>query len=135
MPACHKSVQWPFKVYLGHSCTVTHHGANIPEAKLNEAAPKLGFVLWLFNRERQGPSFPAHFALCLLNLIQRGRGLQAGFVSSSFGKEKCNERNKELHITLTAVFNASQGCSVGDNAVEANNVKHGLGITEFGSQV
>lgn len=47
MPACHKSVQWSFKVYLGHSCTVTHHGANIPEAKLNEPAPKLGFVLCL----------------------------------------------------------------------------------------
>lgn len=40
--------------------------------------------------------------------------------------------NKELHITLTAVFNANQGCSI---AVEANNVKYGLGITEFGSQV
>lgn len=90
MPACHKSVQWSLKVYLGHSCTVTHHGANIPEAKLNEPAPKLGFVVWLFNRERerQGPSFLVPFALCLLNLIQRGRGLQAGFVSSTFGREK-----------------------------------------------
>lgn len=39
-------------VFLGHSCTVTHHGANIPEARLNELAPNLGFVLWLFNRER-----------------------------------------------------------------------------------
>lgn len=67
---------------------MTHHGANIPEAKLNESAPKLGFVLCLFNRERQGPSFLAHFALYLLNLIQRGHGLQAGLVSSTFGKEK-----------------------------------------------
>lgn len=90
MSACHKSVQWSFKVYLGHSCTVTHHGANIPEAKLNEPAPKLGFVCWLFSRERQGPSFLACFVLCLLSLIQQGPGLQAGFVSSAFRKEKSN---------------------------------------------
>ena len=75
MSACHKSVQWSFKVYLGHSCTVTHHGANIPEAKLNELAPKPGFILWLFSRERQGPPFLACFVLCLLSSIQRGPGL------------------------------------------------------------
>lgn len=65
-----------------------HHGANSPEKKSNELAPKPGFVLWLFNRERQGPYFPAYFVLCLLSLIQQGPGFQTGFVGSSFRKDK-----------------------------------------------
>lgn len=72
---------------------------------------------YLVERERQGPSFLAHFVLCLLSLKQRGPGLQAGFVISKKSRKEMRVPRSCASLGLQCSMQTeTKGYSVGDNA-------------------